>query len=129
MKERIKAIREDADLTQKEFADRLGVTMNYVYMMESGRREPSVATAREICRQFSVNEVWLATGQGEMHRDLTPAMKAAEAVRRLLIDEAGTPAAAVVSELLALDPHGPEWEVLGDLLYRVIEQLKKDSEK
>lgn len=127
MKDRIKAIREDADLTQKEFADRLGFTMNYVYMMESGRREPSVATAREICRQFSVNEVWLATGQGEMHRRRT-ITDAAETVSRLLTDASDSPAAIVISELLALDPHGPEWEVIGALIQRISAQMKKDPE-
>lgn len=128
MKDRIKAIRKDAGLTLAEFGERLGVSMNYVYMMESGRREPSAATAREICRQFSVSEVWLFTGQGPMYRDLTPALQAADAVRRLMVDNPGSPAAAVVSQLLALDPQGPEWEVIGSLLYRISENMKKDPE-
>lgn len=128
MKDRIKAIREDADLTQKEFADRIGVTMNYVYMMESGRREPSVATAREICRQFAIDAHWLQTGEGPMHSAVSGAAEAAAAVSRLLEEEPDSTAAVVISELLALNPHGPEWEAIGALLQRIAARTKKDPE-
>ena len=127
MKERIKAIRKESGLTMTEFGKRLGVSMNYVYMMESGRREPSTATARELCRQFSIDEHWLATGEGEMHRRKTIS-EAAEAVSSLLANEPDSPAAAVITELLALDPHGPEWEVIGALIQRIFAQMKKDPE-
>lgn len=128
MKERIRKIREDAGLTLAAFGERLGVTMNYVYMMESGRREPSPATMREICRQFGVWEEWLLTGDGPQYRDLTPALDAADKVRRLLVDAPKSTAATVVSALLELDPFGPEWEVIGRLLARLSAGTKKDPE-
>lgn len=127
MKDRIRAIRKESGLTMTEFGKRLGVSMNYVYMMESGRREPSTATARELCRQFSIDEHWLETGEGEMHRRKTIS-EAAEAVSSLLANEPDSPAAAVITELLALDPHGPEWEVIGSLIQRISAQMKKDPE-
>jgi transcriptional regulator with XRE-family HTH domain len=38
---RLKLFRVAADLKQTELAEQLGVTSNYVYLTESGRREPS----------------------------------------------------------------------------------------
>ena len=112
MKDRIKQIRKDAGLTQTAFGERLGLTMNMVYLMESGRKNPSNATIREICRQFSVREDWLRTGEGDVYRDLTPAMEAADKVRRLLIDSPASAAGIVISSLLELDPAGPEWDAI-----------------
>lgn len=128
MKDRIKAIRKEAGLTMAEFGKQLGVTMNYVYMMESGKREPSVATARELCRQFAIDAHWLQTGEGPMHSAVSGAAEAAAAVSRLLEEEPDSTAAVVISELLALNPHGPEWEAIGALLQRIEARTKKDQE-
>lgn len=46
---RLKLFRIAADLKQADLADRLGVSKNYVYMVESGRRDPSF----EYLKQFS----------------------------------------------------------------------------
>ena len=124
MKNRIKQIRKDAGLTQTAFGERLGLTMNYVYLMESGRKNPSAATIREICRQFSVRESWLRTGEGEPYRDLAPAMEAADKVRRLLIDAPTSVAGVVISSLLELDPAGPEWDAIASILDIISEKRK-----
>lgn len=124
MKERIKQIRLEAGLTQAAFAARIGVKMNHVSFIETGRRVPSSATIREICRQFSVREDWLREGTGEMHYDLTPALDAADRVRRLLVDAPTSTAASVIFALATLDPAGPEWEVIASLLDRINERRK-----
>ena len=124
MKDRIKRIREDAGLTQKAFGERLGLSMNFVYLMETDRKKPSAATIREICRQFSVREDWLRTGAGEPYRDLTPAMAAADKVRRLLVDAPSSTPAVVISTLLELDPMGAEWEAIGTILNRILDKNK-----
>ena len=66
MKDRIKKIRKELDLTQQEFADRLGIKRNTVATYEAGRNEPIDAVISLICREFHVNEEWLRTGNGEM---------------------------------------------------------------
>lgn len=53
------------DLTQKDFASRIGLSENYVWMIEKGDRVPSDRTISDICREFGVNEIWLRTGEGE----------------------------------------------------------------
>lgn len=119
MKDRVKQVRKDAALTREAFAERIGMTMNSIYMIEAGRRGASPAVVREICRQFAVREEWLRTGEGEMHRDLSPALEAAERVRRLLVDAPSSTAGRVIAALVALDPAGPEWEAIGSLLRRL----------
>lgn len=64
MKDRIKKIRKALDLTQQEFADRIGVKRNSYANYEIGRNIPIDAIILSICREFNVNEEWLRTGAG-----------------------------------------------------------------
>lgn len=66
MKDRIKKIRRDLDLTQQEFADRLGVKRGTIANYEIGRNEPVDSIISLICREFNVSEEWLRNGTGEM---------------------------------------------------------------
>lgn len=66
MNERIKKLRKALDLTQQEFAARIGSVQNTITGYETGRREPSNQVIALICREFSVSEEWLRTGTGEM---------------------------------------------------------------
>lgn len=66
MKERIRKIRRYLDLTQQEFADRLGIKRGAIANYELGRNEPVDSVVSLICREYGVNEEWLRTGTGEM---------------------------------------------------------------
>lgn len=66
MNERIKKLRRSLDLTQQEFADRIGVKRNTVATYEGGRNEPVDSVVSLICREFGVREEWLRFGTGEM---------------------------------------------------------------
>lgn len=66
MNDRIKTIRSALKLTQAEFGKRLGLSQNYIWMIERGDRTPSDRTLMDLCREFSVNEVWLREGIGPM---------------------------------------------------------------
>lgn len=68
MKDRIRKIRRELDLTQQEFADRLGVKRGAIANYEIGRNEPVDSVISLICREFSVNEEWLRTGVGAMFK-------------------------------------------------------------
>lgn len=65
MKERIKQVRKDFKLTQVEFGEKIGVKGNTITNYENGLRNPTDAVILSICREFSVNEHWLRTGEGE----------------------------------------------------------------
>lgn len=66
MKYRIKKLRKELDLTQQEFADKIGMKRNTVANYETGRNEPSASVISLICKEFNVNEDWLRSGNGEM---------------------------------------------------------------
>lgn len=67
--ERIKKIRDELDLTQSSFSEKIGTARNTVASYEIGRREPMEATIKSICREFNVNYDWLKNGEGEMFDD------------------------------------------------------------
>lgn len=66
MKERIRKLRRELDVTQQEFADRIGMKRNTIANYETGRNEPSASVISLICREFNVNEEWLRSGSGDM---------------------------------------------------------------
>ena len=66
MKDRIKKLRKSLDMTQQEFADRIGVKRNTIGQYEIGRNEPIDTVINLIRREFGVSEEWLRTGEGEM---------------------------------------------------------------
>lgn len=63
MNERIKHLRKDVlKISQKDFADKLGLSENFVWMVEKGNRIPSDRTISDICRIFDIQEDWLRHG-------------------------------------------------------------------
>ncbi len=62
MNERLKKLRKALDLTQQDFANRIGVKRNTVATYEMGRSSPSDSAVSLICREFNVNEYWLRNG-------------------------------------------------------------------
>ncbi|MCF2701584.1 helix-turn-helix transcriptional regulator [Enterocloster clostridioformis] len=64
MKDRIKKLRRQLDMTQDDFSKKLGLARNSIASYETGRREPTNAIVVSICREFGINEIWLRTGEG-----------------------------------------------------------------
>lgn len=69
MKDRIKYVIQNANISKTVFAERLGISQAFVSQMCSGVREPSDRTIQDICREFGCNEVWLRTGEGEPFKE------------------------------------------------------------
>lgn len=65
MNSRITQLRKTLKLTQEEFANRVGLSRNYIWMIEKGERIPPDRTIADICREFGVDRVWMETGVGE----------------------------------------------------------------
>ena len=64
--QRIKEIRTSLGLTLEKFGDRLGVTKVAISNIERGNRNLTEQMIKSICREFSVDYMWLTTGEGEM---------------------------------------------------------------
>ncbi|MFN8923819.1 MAG: XRE family transcriptional regulator, partial [Sphingobacteriia bacterium] len=63
--ERLKYLLQQLALTQKEFADRLGISQGAISQLISGRTALSFDTLQKIGEQYRVNLNWLVSGQGE----------------------------------------------------------------
>ena len=68
MRDRIGKVRENEKKSQEEFGAILGVTKSTISLLETKKREPSDRLIRDICREFSISETWLRTGDGTMRR-------------------------------------------------------------
>lgn len=64
--ERVKEVRKTLGLTLEKFGDRLGIKKAAVSKIEKGENSLTDANIKAICREFSVDYMWLTTGAGEM---------------------------------------------------------------
>ncbi len=69
--ERVRKLREHLGYTQDEFASKLGLTRNFISLVETGQRILSDRSFLSIVREFGVDENWLRTGEGEMLRPVS----------------------------------------------------------
>lgn len=84
---RIKVLRQALDLTQEQFASQIGLSRNYIAMIEIGQRDPSKRSISDICRVFGVDLIWLRTGAGEMFKPRTREEELAEIFARVQIED------------------------------------------
>lgn len=64
--QRVKQLRKTLHLTHERFARLINVPTASIYGYEANQREVSDRVILDICRKFSVNEIWLRTGKGDM---------------------------------------------------------------
>lgn len=117
MNKRIKEIRQNAGMTQREFADRIGVSRNTIAAYETDARVPIDAIIVSICREFNVNEDWLRTGLGNMYTEVNPDIQLSKALGSLLREEAGSFKKQLILSLLELNQK--EWDTLEKLITSV----------
>lgn len=110
MNDRLKKLRKSLDLTQQEFADRIGVKRNSLANYETGRNTPIDAIIVSICREFNVNEEWLRTGAGDMFLPVDRNTDLARLTKLLLNEESNSFKNRFVSILANLTVE--EWEFL-----------------
>ena len=111
--ERVAEIRKYYGLTQADFGAAIGLTGNYIWMIEKGRRPPSDRTIMDLCREFDINPDWLKTGSGEMIRR----KPRHERLMELCLDAAenpDSPKGTILAALAALSDE--QWQALGDII-------------
>lgn len=108
--ERLKQLRKTLDLTQQEFADRIGSKRNTVAKYETETNTPSTAVISLICREFHVSETWLREGTGEMFLSVDRNTDIAKLTRQLLDEETDSFKNRFISVLANLSTQ--EWELL-----------------
>lgn len=110
LNERIKSLRKKIGISQEVFAKKLGLTKNYISLVESGNRNLSEQSVRVLCREFNVNEEWLRTGTGEMFLPTNRKSDIAKLTKQLLDEEDDSFKNRFISMLANLSVE--EWEFL-----------------
>lgn len=113
VKDRIKKLRKELDLTQQEFADRLGIKRGGIANYEIGRNEPADSVISLICREFHVNEHWLRDGAGDMFLEQTMDEQIASFIGRVQMDEDASFQKRLLSALAALNED--QWNLLEEI--------------
>lgn len=124
MKNRISLIRKNAGLSQQEMAERLGLSRNFISLMENGNRIPSERTISDICRIFDVQEDWLRDGLEPMRAAKSREEEIAELVGTAL--EGSSEFKKAVIKMIC-SRSDKELEVLQEALLAVYENIKKES--
>ena len=123
---RIRKLRKALDLTQVEFARRIGTTQNSVANYETGHRNPSSSVVNNICKEFHVSETWLRTGEGGMFLELSRSDEIAAFVDGVLHDESADFKRRLIAALSHLDAAG--WEALEQLVEDTARKLEAPAE-
>ncbi len=130
MKDRIRALRKALDMTQKEFAEKIGLKRNSVASYEIGKNYPMDTVIKSICREFNVNEDWLRTGEGEMFIQLPEEDEIAAYVSDLLEDDGENPLYLIIKEIMhTYNEVSPKsQEILCDFSKRLLNNLSQKKE-
>lgn len=121
--ERVREVRKAQGLSLEAFGKRLNVTKPSIYKVETGENNLSERMLQDICREFSVNEVWLRTGQGEMFVAKYFEAEVAEFAKQIINYGSDSFQARFIHALSKLDES--EW----DVLIKIAEEMQAKKEK
>ena len=83
--ERVRKIRKSLGLTLEKFGKKLGIGKTAISKIEHEQCSITDANIKLICREFSVDYIWLTTGEGEMFVDSDDDF--IEKINRIMIGE------------------------------------------
>ena len=111
------------DLTQPEFADKIGISRGNIGAYEVGKNAPSDAVISLICKTFNVNEAWLRDGVGEMFLERTRYEEIETFIGSIQMDDKDSFKKRFISALSKLDEN--EWKVLEKMALEFVEDREK----
>ena len=118
---RIRYVFKDSGKTQTDIGKSIGKTSQYVWkLLNDDNSNPSESAIKDICREFSINEEWLRTGQGEMKREKTRDQKVLEFTNDALESMDGSFKKKLLMALSKLTEK--DWEHLADIAERILKE-------
>lgn len=121
MKDRLKDLRKNLGISQEKFAKELGLTKNYISLVENGNRSLSDQSIKVLCSLFNVNEEWLRTGNGEMFIPETKDEQISKMLADVLKCEDSDFKKRLIMALAKMDESG--W----DALEKLIDSISEDK--
>lgn len=122
--DRIKQIRKLNNLTQQEFANKLGIKRSTISNYEMGRNNPVDSVISLICREFNVNEEWLRNGIGEMFLPENRKDEIEKVVRSLFNSETDSFKSRFIAMLAKLSTS--DWERLEQEAIKLLDSKKEE---
>lgn len=114
MNNRIKHLRESLGKNQEKFGEELGLSRNYISLVENGQRNLSAQSFKLLCSLYNVNEAWLRDGTGEMFVPVSKSDQIADMISDVMKADEEDFKRRLISALARLDDKG--WESLEHLL-------------
>lgn len=111
--------------TQKEFAEILGLSENFIWQIEKGDRVPSERTLSDICEKFNVNPVWLRTGEGEPFAPMSREDRISDILGKA-IDGCSTSRDRLIRALARLPDDA--FPLIEEYILKAAEQIAKEKE-
>ena len=124
IEERIIEIRKNANLSQTEFAESLGVGRGGITNLERGLTELKPQFCSLICEKYHVNKTWLETGDGEMFRTPSVDEEIAEFVGTALNGNSDPFKRRVLLALSRMDEAG--WQKAKEFLLMLKEEEERE---
>ena len=125
MKERIRKLRKTLDLTQKAFAERIGMKSNTIATYEMGRAIPSDPAINNICKEFGVREQWLREGIGEMFQPVNKEDELEAFLKKLSQDDPKGFKRRLVTVMGRLTEE--DWRGLEHLAHELAEEFREST--
>lgn len=126
--ERIAQVVAHSGLTKTAFGERLNVSQQYISKL-CANGAPSDRTINDICREFSVDPLWLRTGDGEMIKPMSRETQIHAYLAELMGGQRSPVEEALVSALSRIpSEHWHIIESIIDTFYQEYQKTKKDTE-
>lgn len=123
IKNRFKELRKALNLSQDDFAAKLGMTRGAITNIEVKGIEPKPLFIDLVCNTYNVNKDWLLTGEGEMFIQLSRDEQIAEFVGKALAGSPDNIKRSLLAALVVLPESG--WDALEKFVDKLIEQRTK----
>lgn len=125
--ERIKELRKSLGMTQGELGKKIGLTSSAISYIESGKATLTDQNILSIVREFGVNEIWLRTGVGEMHKASTWQEEVTAYLKKLVTGNRSELEETIIRFMAATKPD--DWEKLAEVMRKFIADEKKKTEE
>lgn len=123
LEDRIRYIIAMVGLTKTAFAQKINVTPAFISLVCKGGSALSDRTIADICREYSVNEIWLRTGEGEPFRKRTRQEEIAEYMSSLIAGERTETEEAFIAAVSRMRPE--DWHIVEKIIRMLHDELNK----
>ena len=111
--DRVREIRRENGLTQKEFGESLSLKTSTICLLENGGIRRSDRTLNAICKEYSIRKDWLLTGEGEKYANQPQLVKTLENELKR------TPSLFETAQIASTHMGKDEWENANRLLLEI----------